>query len=251
MKTNFKKIIISTLCLGGVFTLAGCNLTNLFNNKERTVNDIVDDASDTVTFSSEGYFRSERVYNANGNNQSYVLTFDKQGGLEIKDLSDNSVIEYTYKAIDNLLEVKTKGEDPQTSYIDFCENVLFVPTHSHSENNRQTFIGGMTAILEGYVASEKSASVIGYHTEIVVKKGDLPAVLTGKKGSDGVSYAIKANGTWNDKISSPTKYISADQIAPGEFDTSEVGTKIVNVTINSKTYKVPFVVWDVAEQPNE
>ena len=131
MKTNFKKIIISTLCLGGVFTLAGCNLTNLFNNKERTVNDIVDDASDTVTFSSEGFFRSERVYNANGNNQSYVLTFDKQGGLEIKDLSDNSVIEYTYKAIDNLIEVKTKGEDPQTSYIDFCENVLFVPTHSH------------------------------------------------------------------------------------------------------------------------
>lgn len=250
MKSTLKKILLTTLCLGGLVAVSGCNLTDLFNNKERTVNDTVDTITDSVTVSSDGYFRNERKYNANGNGQSYTLTFDKQGGLEIKDLSDESTKEYTYKVIDNLIEVKTKGENPVTDYIDYCENVLLITTHTRDEEtNRSTITGGMTAILEGYVASEKGSTTIGFHVELVVKKGDVPAVLTGKKGSDGFAYAIKANGTWADKISSPTKYLAADQIAPNQFDTTEVGTKLVDVTINSKTYKAPFVVWGEAEAP--
>ena len=246
MKTSLKKMIISVLCLGGVLTMTGCDLSNLWNNKERTANDAIDDIVDKTKYTSEGYFRSEKVYNANGSGKSYVLSFDKQGGLEIEDLSDNSTIEYTYKVIDNLVEVKDKSENPITNYLDLCDddNLIFVPNILRGDDNYQSLVGGMVAVLQGVVASEKAKSTCGYHISIVVKKGDLPAVLKNDKSSKGLAYAIYKNGTWNEKAS---KYIAADQIAPGQFDTSEVGTKLVDVTINSKTYKAPFVVWGETE----
>lgn len=247
MKNILKKVLLTTLCLGGTLAMTGCDLSTLFANKERTVNDAVDDAKDTLVVSSDGYFRKDRQYNANGSIGSYVLNFDTKGGLKIKDLSDDSVIEYDYRIYDNLIETKTKGETPDVTYIDYCEDILFIPTYDYVSTTRKVFKGGTCAVLEGVVASERGTTTIGYHTELNFKVGDLPATLTGKKGSNGYCFNIKKNGTWKEKADTPDKYLKADAIASDDFDTSQVGTKLVNVTINSKTYKVPFVVWEQAE----
>ena len=251
MKNILKKVILTTLCLGGTLAVSGCDLSTLFANKEKTVNDAVDSVTDSVVVSSEGYFRKEKVFNANGNGQSYTLTFDTTGGLKVKDLSDDSVKDFDYKIYDNLIETKTKGENPEINYIDYCEDILFIPKYNRYENNRMLFAGGMCAILEGVVASERASTTIGYHTELSFKVGDLPAVLTGKKGSNGYCYAIKKNGTWKEKTDTADKYLKADAIASEDFDTSQAGSKLVNVTINSKTYKAQFRVWDPAESADD
>ena len=253
MKNILKKVILTTLCLGGTLAVSGCDLSTLFANKERTVNDAVDGAKDTLVVSSDGYFRKEKVFNANGSGQSYVLTFDTTGGLKIKDLSDDSVVEYDYKVYDNLIETKTKGENPEINYIDYCDDILFIPRYTPyaDADNRKSFAGGMCAVLEGVVASERQSTTIGWHTELSFRVGDLPAKLTGKKGSNGFCYSIKKNGTWKEKTDTADKYLSADAIASDDFDTSQVGTKLVNVTINSKTYKAVFRVWDSIESADD
>lgn len=242
MNKNIKKVLVTTLCVGGLFSLAGCDLTNLFNNKERTVNDAVDAITDSAVVTKEGLFRSEKVFNVNGTNVSYVFTFDKEGGLEMKNLKDDSKENYTYKVIDNLIELKQ--DDVIKTYLDYCtnDNLIFWPKYNVNETTgKKTYTGGLTGVLEGVVASEKGTGTAGLHIEINLEKGSLPAKLTAEKNSAGYCYRIKKNGTFDDK---PYKYIASDAIPSSEFDTSEVGTHLVNVTISSKTYKAEFRVYD-------
>lgn len=227
------------LIFGLIFTLTSCSLSSILSDVNSTVNSLI---VELEGFDSNGHFKKDTTYHVNGNmsyeeNITYYsldYIFGSDGKLKIIDLSKKEEDKYyDYVVINNLIKITSNGVD---EYLDIYGDVIAIPVEL-TLNNKRIYLGSVVGTKDGVVVSEKSKSIAGYHIELNVSKDDVPAVLTGSNTSKGMYYKIYQNGVLdtNSKGEYRYYYLNADQV-PG-FDSSEIGIKLVDVTINKKVYK--------------
>ena len=236
-----KAIRFLVLALVLIMAVGGLSACSLFDNlkKNQTTDDIPQAVVDVFTADENGHFRAQRVFNVNDQLTvddttvvySTVFTFATDGTFTHRGNSvvagENTAIDKsgTYKVISNLIELRI-GDN--VDYIDYYSDLIFLPIRLLG-----AYVGGVFGVSDGVAASQKSATTIGYHIELNVRVGDLPAVFNGeKKTSKGISVPLRQNAT---AYTSATKGINADQVQG--FDSSKAGKIIVDVVISKKTYK--------------
>ena len=238
------------LLLGaGVLTLSGCSLLNkgqeiaddASRDTERKTNDAAEDAKNLTVFDNEGHFRIEKLYHFT-NSEAHTqieYTFKTNGALEMKNIDNNETTQYTYKANDNLIEIKdSKGA---IEYIDYCDEVLFHPVNMNfsTREGYQTFVGGAIGYLDGVVISKKSSTkVVGYHFDLQVSVGDNKSVFTREKETTkGIGYPIFANAKIDLSLKNSNVIVVDDSMVIKNIDSSKVGCQVIDVGTKEKTYK--------------
>ena len=238
------------LLLGaGVLTLSGCSLLNkgqeiaddASRDTERKTNDAAEDAKNLTVFDNDGHFRVERLYHFT-NSEAHTqieYTFKKDGALEMKNIDNNETTQYTYKANDNLIEIKdSKGT---IEYIDYCDDVLFHPVNMRfsTREGYETFVGGAIGYLDGVVISGKSnTTVVGYHFDLQVSQGDNKSVFTrDKETTKGLGYPIYADAHIDLSLKNSKIMVIDDSMILENIDSSKISSKVINVGTKSKTYK--------------
>lgn len=201
----------------------------LFTSCDKIKNFIEQDIVDT-----NGLFKKQAVYNINqkigDNYMSAKITFehDGTGSLAVQGDEGKSGKIDSYKVNGNLIEYVSDGK---TQYFDYYKDFIAIPLIL-SIGDTAGYLGSFIGVREGQVISERSSTeIIGYHVLIYVNKDSLPAVFTGKEDSKGSYVTYYKNGTVSDKVG----YLSADQVF--NFDSSEVGIKVIDVSIQGKKYK--------------
>jgi len=230
------KKIVALLAIPGLFTFAGCSM---LNNAQKNVQTVINDVKDSFEIDSNGHFKEEKKYDINGSIEgteslySYNYIFKTNGDVECKDLAKDKSETYTYTVNKNLIII---DEGEYKTYIDYFEDVIVVPIETHINGDRM-YLGCVCGNLSGVAVSQRSKSTLGYHIELNVNVGDLPAVLTGKSTSKGNYIKIYKNGTIYSKSSGEYyySYINSDQVVG--FDTTKEGEYIVDVTISKVVYK--------------
>lgn len=189
---------------------------------------------------SDGHFKTEKIFHflstVDGKKMEYA--FETSGALTTKNVWTEETTSYTYKVIDNLIEVKDSSNN--VTYFDYYENLLAHPVY----NNAGEFTDASVGYLDGYAAALQSSSTVsGYHFELNVSVGDTKSVFDSSKSrTKGFAYPIYANATFkNDKSASAVKGVD-DSWFGEEIDTADAGSKIVELTYNSKTYKAVLKV---------
>lgn len=259
---KIKKFFVLALS-SSAFALAGCN--SIFGaadkakdegkDAETKTNDAAQDANNLTTFDDKGHFRNEKVYNFinNETNKQINYTFKTDGSLSMVDVATNETFSYTYKAINNLIEIKSSSN--KIEYIDYAEDILYHPVNfsSSSRAGYEVFIGGAIGYRSGVgkpIADRSSSSVVGYHIDLQASVGDTKAIFsTNKETSKGIAYPIFANGKVDIGLkNSKTIAIDSSYFQVDVLDTSKVGNQIVDLVINSKTYKAILRVGAVAQK---
>ena len=232
------KKLLGLLAIPALLTVTGCDLNNAKNNVQSAINNVVE----SFEVDSEGHFKSEKKYDINGTigsdgletQYSFEYTFKTNGDVDFKD-KGNENNNYTKKyTVDSNLIIVDEGD--YKTYIDYYEDVIVVPVESHLAGKRM-YLGCVCGNLSGVAVSQRGKTTLGYHIELNVKVGDLPAVFTGNSKSKGNYIKIYKNGEIYSKSSCEYyySYIKADQVS--DFDSSKAGETVVNVTIGSKEYK--------------
>ena len=257
-----KKFFVLALA-STAFALSGCNsifgtadkVKDETKDSETKSNDAAQDASNLATFDDNGHFRNEKVYNFvnNETNKQINYTFKTDGSLSMVDVATSETFNYTYKANSNLIEIKSSSN--KIEYIDYAEDILYHPVNfsSSSRAGYETFIGGAIGYRSGVgkpIADRSSSSVVGYHIDLQASVGDTKAIFsTNKETSKGIAYPIFANGKVDTGLkNSKTIPIDSSYFQVDVLDTSKVGNQIVDLVINSKTYKAILRVGAAAQK---
>ena len=255
---GLKKIIAGIGAFALALSMASCfpgSSSDSNKGSNQQSKDVTSSKANDNEVIKDGIFVNDTLYNVNGQctlsaneelgldedytiNYSRKYKFNNDGTLLVTDLGTSEELSFEYEITANIIRYYNQTNE---YFLDYYEDVIVQPV---------TFMGVtvtyFTGVKNGVVVSERGTGILGYHFEINVNKGDLPAVFNGKKtatssypASKGLTYKIYKNG----KIPSNSKGIStiytglnSDQIIT-EFDSSKVGNFIIDVVLNKTTYK--------------
>lgn len=220
-----RRALVALFVLSISLVLTACSFPGVKKTTEKTTTEKNPSALDT-----NGHFKADRSYTFNFSskvdgetiNVSQRLSFDKDGGAVLTDLSDNSTSSYTYK-VENGMITCTDSKSLNDYYYYF-EDVIV---------SADVFL--MPGTLDGVAVSQRGTGTLGYVAFLVLNKGDLPAVLANETTNTHKYYKLYKNGT----ISNSGSRLVYDQL--GKFDTENEGRYITTLTVSSKTY--PIVVY--------
>ena len=241
------KLIKRLFALVCIFTttilLAGCSFLKKDDNGTTKKPNKQDLTTARPTVSKEkpivenGLFVLDRSYTFNYNNTSKVdgetinvtmslrLAFDTKGNATLVDLSgDTDTKEYTY-TIDTRLITCTNKETNKVDYYYYYENVIV---------SADLFL--MPGTLDGAAVSQLGTGTLAYCAFVVLKQGDVPAVLAKDKSNTNKYYTLRKNGTF----STSGNYVIADQLEL--FNTAVKGTYVTTMQVSKTSYPVVVCV---------
>ena len=239
-----KRLFALVCILTTTLLLAGCSFmkkdSGSTTTKKPTKNNLTT-ARPTVSkekpIVENGLFVLARSYTFNYNKSTKVngetvnvtmslrLSFDTEGNATLKDLKEEAAdVNYTY-SIDNRLITCTNKTTSSVDYYYYYEDVVV---------SADVFL--MPGTLDGAAVSQAGTGTLAYCAYVVLKQGDIPAVLANDSSNTNKYYTLRKNGTF----STSGKYVIADQLE--KFDTTTKGKYVTTMQVSKTAYPVVVCV---------
>lgn len=231
-----KKIsILSLLLCLCLFFITGCEFGEKTTEKptETTTKKTTTEKSTTTPASElvndNGIFTVARSYTFNYSHTEKIsgedvtttisqrLAFDTEGNVTLTNLSTSATKEYTYSIDDtNLMTCISKEDTTKIDYYYYFVDIIV---------SADLFL--MPGTLDGESVSQRGTTTIGQVSYIIIKQGDVPAVLSNDSSNENKYYALRKNGT----LGTSGTRVKADQLA--KFDSSAIGRYATTLTVGS------------------
>ena len=148
---------------------------------------------------------------------SQRLSFDTAGNVTLTNLSTNATKEYTYSIDDtNLMTCISKDDTTNIDYYYYFVDIIV---------SADLFL--MPGTLDGESVSQRGTTTIGQVSYIIIKQGDVPAVLSNDTSNENKYYSLRKNGT----LGTSGTRVKADQLA--KFDSTTIGRYATTLTVGS------------------
>jgi len=239
-----RKILALVMVFSLGLVLVGCDMLKKKDSTKTTKKPNKSDLTTTrPTVSKEkpivenGLFVLARSYTFNYNKSTKVdgvtynvtmslrLAFDTAGSATLVDLKGEAdTIEYTY-TIDNRIITCTNKSNSNIDYYYYYEDVIV---------SADIFL--MPGTLDGAAVSQAGTGTLAYCAYVVLKQGDIPAVLASDSSNTNKYYTLRKNGTF----STTGKYVIADQLEL--FNTTAKGKYVTTMQVSKKAYPVVVCV---------